>query len=117
MPATASATRRQYNAVDSTAVQTLVQSIATDAVFVPRAIGRQHEVIGAECHLMPVDDGVGAPPFHDETQGGCGVSVRGCTLSWLHDLQAGVQPSDSRRDLLASWIVEIDDSAPRPSLV
>ena len=44
------------------------RAVAGDAVFVPGAIRRQHEVVGAERHLVTVDDGVGALTFHDEAK-------------------------------------------------
>ncbi len=47
-----------------------------DPVFVPRAVWRQHEIIGAKGHLMAVNHGISAAAFHDEPNGRGRVPVR-----------------------------------------
>ncbi|KAG1252272.1 hypothetical protein G6F65_017987 [Rhizopus arrhizus] len=63
------------------------------AVLVPGAVGRQHEIVRAQRHLVAVDHGVGALAFHDEAQRRMRMLVRGRQFSGLHHLQARIQPA------------------------
>lgn len=89
------------------------QAVRLDAVLVPRAVGREHEVIGVERHLVAVDDGVRAAPFHDEAQRRRGMRVRRGDFAGVHHLQPRVQPADRRADLLTAGVVQVDDATPR----
>ena len=86
-------------------------AVAGYAVFVPGAVRGQHEVVGAERHLVAVDDGIGALAFHDEAKRGCRMGVGGRDLARMHDLQTGIEPADRGGMLTPAGIVQIDDAA------
>src|SRR3546814_19649747 len=78
-----------------------------DSVFVPAAVRRQSIVVGAERDGMAVDDGIGAPSFHDEAMRRGGVLVRGGNLAGAHRLHAAKQPA-ADRDILAPRIAVVE---------
>src|SRR3546814_15206377 len=78
------------------------------------AVRGQHIVVGAERDGMAVDDGIGAPSFHDEAMRRGGVLVRGGNLAGAHRLHAAEQPA-ADRDILAPRIAVVEqghDAAP-----
>src|SRR6516165_2229838 len=79
-----------------------------NSVFVPSAVGRKHEIVGAERNLMTIDDGVGPGSFHYEAQCRGGMSMRRGNLTRVHDLQPRVEPSNSRRDVTPTGVAEIN---------
>ena len=87
------------------------RAVAGDAMFVPGAVRRQHKIVGAERHLVAIDDGVGTLAFHDEAKRRCRMGVGGCDLARMHDLQAGIEPADRGGVVAAAGIVQIDDAA------
>ena len=88
------------------------RTVFTDPVFMPGAIGGKDEVVGAERHLVTVDDGVGPTAFHDETQGRRRMTMRRRALARMHHLQPRIQPANRRRNIAAARIVEVDHAAP-----
>ena len=86
-------------------------AVRGDAVLVPAAVRREHEVVFAERHLVAVDDGVGADAFHDETQRRGRMPVRRGDLARLHHLQPGIEPAAGGRDVPAAGVVEVDHPA------
>ena len=103
-----------FQHIDERNVETILpdagRTAGFDAVFMPGAIGREHEIIGAERHLVTVDDRISARAFHDEAQRRSGMRVGGSDFARMHDLQAGIEPADGGGIILASGIVEIDDA-------
>ncbi len=88
-------------------------SIGRDAMLVPGAVGREHEVVAAERHLVAVDDRVGARALHDEAQRGSRVRMGGSGFAGVHHLQARVEPTDRRREFAPVRIAQVDHTAPR----
>ena len=85
-----------FQGIDQRDVQTILpdagQAIGRHAMFVPAAIGRDDEVVGAQRQLVAVDDGVRPAPLHDEAQRRGRVPVRRCRLARVHHLQPRIQP-------------------------
>src|SRR5262249_3057293 len=84
-----------------------------DSMLVPSAIGREHKIVGTERNLMAINDGVGPGSFHYEAQRRGGMGMRRSDLARIHDLQAGIEPTNSRRDIPPTGIAEIDHTTTR----
>src|SRR5206468_9990886 len=61
------------------------RAVTGDAVFVARAVRRQHKIVGAERHLVAIDDGVGALALHDEAKPGSRIDRNNTRLNSSHD--------------------------------
>ena len=87
--------------------------VAAHPVLVPGAVRGEDEVVGAQRHLVAVDDGVGATAFHDEAQRGSRVTVGRGALARVHHLEPGIEPADGSGDVAPPGVVQVDDAAAR----
>ena len=86
-------------------------AIRIDAMIVPGAIRRDHEVAGREPHLVAVHHRIGAVALDHEAQRGGSVAVGGGELARPHHLEAAVEPADAGGKSLAAGILERDHPA------
>src|SRR3954471_10598853 len=83
-----------------------------DAVVMPRAVWREHEVAGTERHALAVDHRVGAFALHHEAKRACLVAVGRGEFARVHHLHAGVEQARRGAPFLSSGIHQ-HDHAPR----
>ena len=90
-----------------------VGAILGHAMLVPRAIGGQHEVVGAQRHLVTIDIGERPAALHDEAQRRGRMAMAGGALARRHHLQPRIEPAHRRHDIGAPGVLQIDDAAAR----
>ncbi|MNS82523.1 hypothetical protein D3C72_1162700 [compost metagenome] len=107
----------RFQGIDQRNVQAVLPdaggAVFGHAVLMPGAVGRQHEVVRAQRHLVPVHHGVGALAFHDEAQRRMRMLVGRGQFAGLHHLQAGIQPAHGGGHVAPAGVVQIDHAAAR----
>ena len=81
-----------------------LRAVRVDAVVVPGAIGREHEVARPERHALAIHGRISATALHDEAQRRSLVAMRGGELARVHHLHAGVEQARGGAPLLAAGV-------------
>ncbi|MNX96140.1 hypothetical protein D3C86_1284420 [compost metagenome] len=109
--------KARFQGIDQRNIQAVLPdaggAVFGHAVLMPGAVGRQHEVVRAQRHLVAVHHGVGALAFHDEAQRRMRMLVGRGQFAGLHHLQAGIQPAHGGGHVAPAGVVQVDHAPAR----